>query len=267
VNRQISHGLIVGGAYTLSKTFETNQNDSDSVNPFNTRAYEYRIAANDQLHSLVASYVYNLPGSAHFVGNGRVARTIMDGWEIAGVSIFRTGTPIELSPSISGVNAGQVITGSYTFGPLFYRTAPVIVANQGNNGDHINAGSVFLGQPDQLSPWPRTYIRGPGTNNTDLSIYKNFKVTSDGKKYLQLRLEAFNAFNHTQFSGYNTSTNLTTAAGATGSAVLNVPNFSQLVITNNLRPAGSTKILGSYFGEYNGTREQRIVQLAAKFYF
>jgi hypothetical protein len=60
---------------------------------------------------------------------------------------------------------------------------------------------------------------------------------------------------------------MTTAAGATGTAVLNVANFSQLLITNNLRPAGSTKILGTYFGEYNGTREQRIVQIAAKVYF
>jgi hypothetical protein len=270
VNRQIGHGLMVGGAYTLSKMFVTNNTDTDSVNPFNTRAYEYRIAANDQLHNLVVNYVYNVPGAAHFMGNNRIAKTVFDGWELAGVSIFRSGTPIELSPSISGVNAGQVITGSYTFGPLFYESGSgaVIVPNQGNNGDHININSVYLGQPGELAPWPRTYIRTPGTNNTDLSIYKNFKVNSDGKKYLQLRLEAFNAFNHTQFSGYNTSTNLTTSTGATGSSVLNVANFSQLIITNNLRPAaGSTKTLGSYFGEYSGTREQRIVQLAAKFYF
>jgi len=46
-----------------------------------------------------------------------------------------------------------------------------------------------------------------------------------------------------------------------------VADFSTLAITNNLRPAGSTKTLGSYFGEYSGTREQRIVQLAAKIYF
>jgi hypothetical protein len=267
VNRQISHGLIVSGAYTLSKNFVTNNTDTDSVNPFNTRAYEYRLASNDQLHNLVVSYVYNVPGAAHYAGNGRIARAAFDGWELSGVSIFRTGTPLEISPSISGVNAGQVITGSYTFGPLFYNTAPVLISGAGNNGEHININSLYLGQPGELAPWPRTYIRNPGTNNTDLSLYKNFKVTSDGRKYLQLRLEAFNAFNHTQFSGYNTSTNLTTAAGATGSAVLNVANFSSLVITNNLRPAGSTKTLGSYFGEYSGTREQRIVQLAAKFYF
>jgi hypothetical protein len=54
---------------------------------------------------------------------------------------------------------------------------------------------------------------------------------------------------------------------ATGSSVLSVADFSTLSITNNLRPAGSTKTLGSFFGEYNNTREQRIVQIAAKLYF
>ena len=268
VNRHISKGLVIGAAYTLSKMFVTNNTDTDSVNPFNTRAYEYRLAANDQLHNLVISYVYNLPDLPHIDSN-RITKTLLGGWEIAGVSIFRTGTPLEISPSISGVTIGAVTTGSYTFGPLFYTTGsgPLVMNAQGNNGENINTGAVYLGQPGEVAPWPRTYARNPGTNNTDLSIYKNFRLNGDGRKYLQLRLEAFNAFNHTQFSGYNTSTNMTTAAGATGTAVLNVANFSQLLITNNLRPAGSTKILGTYFGEYNGTREQRIVQIAAKVYF
>ena len=268
VNRRLSNGLVVGGAYTYSKNMLTNNSDSDSVNPFNTRAYEYRLAASDQKQNLVVNYVYRLPSVSQHLGNNFLAKGALDGWELSGLSIFRTGTPIELSPSISGVNIGQVITGSYTFGPLFYQNSAVIVPNVGNNGDHINTSSVYLGQPNELAPWPRTYIRGPGTNNTDLSIYKNFKITGDGKKYLQLRLEGFNVFNHTQFSGYNTTTNITTAAGATGSGVLNVANFSQLLITNNLRPAaGSTKTLGSFFGEYSGTREQRIVQIAVKVYF
>jgi hypothetical protein len=274
MNRQIGRALFVGFAYTLSKMFSTNNTDTDNVNPFNTRAYEYRISSNDQLHNIASSYVYHLPGPAHYVRDGRIAKMALNGWELAGVTIIRSGTPIELTPSISGVTLGAVTTGSYTcgsgcVGPLFYETGvnPIILPNVGASGEHININSFYLGQPGDLAPWPRTYIRNPWTDNTDLSLYKNFQVSGDGKKYLQLRLEAFNSLNHTQFSGYNTSTNLTTSTGATGTAVLNTPNFSSLVITNNLRPAGSTKILGTYFGEYNGTREQRIVQLAAKFYF
>ena len=64
VSRHMSRGLILGAAYTFSKNFVTNNSDSDSVNPFNTRAYEYRLAASDQTHNLVVSYVYDLPRSS-----------------------------------------------------------------------------------------------------------------------------------------------------------------------------------------------------------
>jgi hypothetical protein len=268
VNRHLSRSLVVGGAYTFSKNFVTNNSDSDSVNPFNTRAYEYRLAASDQTHNLVINYVYQIPSAARLMGGHAVANAIFGGWELSGISIFRTGTPAELSPSIAGVTTGAVTTGSYTFGPMFYLTGqPIFNANAGVNDSHINPAAFYLGQPGQVAPWPRTYYRNPGTNNFDMSLFKNFSLGKEGKRYLQLRLEGFNAFNHTQFSGYNTSTNLTTSTGATGSSVLNAANFSTLVITNNLRPAGSTKTLGTYFGEYNGAREQRIVQIAAKLYF
>lgn len=98
MNRQIAHGLVVGFAYTLSKTFVTNNTDTDSVNPFNTRAYEYRIAANDQLHNIASSYVYNLPGPAHYLGDGRIAKAALNGWEIAGVTILRSGLRSNFRP-------------------------------------------------------------------------------------------------------------------------------------------------------------------------
>ena len=80
-----------------------------------------------------------------------------------------------------------------------------------------------------------------------------------------LRVEAFNIFNHTQFAGVNRTTNITNGAGQTGSAIFN--NYTGLTVTNNLRPAGSTAVLGTFFGEYNAARDPRILQLAAKVYF
>ena len=87
----------------------------------------------------------------------------------------------------------------------------------------------------------------------------------DGKRYLQLRMEAFNVFNHPQFSGYNLTTSVTNAAGQTGAAIFN--NFTGMTVTNNLRPAGNASVLGTYFGEYNAARDMRTVQLAVKLYF
>jgi hypothetical protein len=42
-------------------------------------------------------------------------------------------------------------------------------------------------------------IRGPGTNNVDLGVHKNFRVTEQVQ--VQFRMEAFNAFNHTNLKG------------------------------------------------------------------
>src|SRR5208283_3750260 len=84
VNRRVSKGLLIQASYTLSKFFLTNNNDSDSVNPFNTKAYEYRLAAADQPQNLVVSYVYNIPGVSRFMGHNGLAKAVFDGWEFSG---------------------------------------------------------------------------------------------------------------------------------------------------------------------------------------
>jgi len=127
---------------------------------------------------------------------------------------------------------------------------------------------VVNGNPQRvgnIGPYSRMYLRNPGIDNQDLSVFKNFPFGGEGKRYLQFRFEAFNVFNHPQFVGYNLNTNVTNGSGQTGSAIFN--NFTNLAVTNNLRPAGSTAVLGTYFGEYNGARDPRIIQLAVKFYF
>ena len=50
---------------------------------------------------------------------------------------------------------------------------------------------------------PRLALRGPGTNNWNTSLFKNFKVKE--RVNFQFRAEAYNTFNHTQFSSVNTT--------------------------------------------------------------
>ena len=44
-------------------------------------------------------------------------------------------------------------------------------------------------------PYPRFYLRNPGIQNQDISVFKNVPLGGDGKRYLQLRAEAFNILN------------------------------------------------------------------------
>src|SRR5262249_8888963 len=93
-------------------------------------------------------------------------------------------------------------------------------------------------------------LRGPGLQNWDMSLFKNISIKE--KARLQLRLEAFNAFNHTEWGGFN-STIQFNAAGQ----IANLP--TQL--------GGTGGRLG--FGALNSIRasSQRILQIAAKLYF
>jgi hypothetical protein len=47
----------------------------------------------------------------------------------------------------------------------------------------------------------RYTMRGPGVNNFDIAIFKNFPVREALR--IQFRWEMYNAFNHTQFSGFD----------------------------------------------------------------
>jgi hypothetical protein len=132
-------------------------------------------------------------------------------------------------------------------------------------GSTINMSALVVPGLGDSGPYPRMYLRNPWIVNQDLSVFKNVTLSADGKRYVQLRVEAFNALNHPQLSGYNLTSNVTNGAGQTGNAIFS--NFTGLVASNNIRPAGSTAVLGTYFGEPNAAQNMRVVQLAAKFYF
>jgi hypothetical protein len=93
-------------------------------------------------------------------------------------------------------------------------------------------------------------IRGPGLQNWDMSLFKNVSIRE--RAHFQLRLEAYNAFNHTEWGSVNTS-----AMFNTSGKLINLP--TQL--------GGTGGRFG--FGALNTIRpgSQRIVQIAAKFIF
>jgi hypothetical protein len=80
-------------------------------------------------------------------------------------------------------------------------------------------------------------VRGPGQNNVDLSLAKTFPIFE--RFHAEFRTDAFNAFNHTQWNGVQT-TYPYSSVGNYG----NIP-----------------------FGSATGAREARILQVALKLAF
>ena len=93
-------------------------------------------------------------------------------------------------------------------------------------------------------------LRGPGLENWDMSLFKNVAIKE--RAHVQLRLEAFNAFNHTEWGSFANTITFNSAG-----KIINLP--TQL--------GGTGGRLG--FGSLNSIRagSQRILQICAKFYF
>jgi hypothetical protein len=93
-------------------------------------------------------------------------------------------------------------------------------------------------------------LRGPGVNNWDISLFKKFKYGDSESQYIQLRMEAYNAFNHTNWSGFNNAAQINPTTGA----VVNTTGVNAFGALNAVRGVGA---LGG----------PRIISLAAKLYF
>jgi hypothetical protein len=256
VTRHMRGGLEFGVNYMWSKAMGTNESTTDSSNNvLNTRNADYGLLTTDRTHNLVANYIYTLPRVTRtsFLNNA-VARRILDNWQISGITTFSSGAPSALTYSVNSVSSALLnreITGSESWAPrVVLSGSPNLSSGDRNYIQWINTSVVHPAVKGSTGmDSGREVFRGPGTNNWDMSLFKNVPFAGE-RRYVQLRLEAFNAFNHTQFSGLNTAAVFNTAG----------------VLTNLPTAVGGGG--GRYgFGAVNAARSNRVVQIAAKLYF
>ncbi len=262
--RRFSKGLTFSAAYTLSRTLTTVSDDGTFTN-FRDAHLDYGLANFDRTHYFVGTFVWDLPQPGKWLARNNAMKYVFGNWTLTGNTSIASGNPTELGLAISGQDAGNRLLGTYSAGNLSGQSPRFLITGSPQNGGTINVGAFSVPGVNNAGPYPRFYLRNPGIANQDLSVFKNIPLGGDGKRYVQLRAEAFNVLNHPQFSGYNLTTNVVNAAGQTGNAIFS--NFTGLAVTNNIRPAGSAAVLGTYFGEYNAARDMRIIQLAVKLYF
>jgi hypothetical protein len=205
LEKRYNSGFTFLGSYVYSKILT----DADSawvggaaMDHFN-RSLEYSIGQLDQTHNFKMSYVYDLPfgKGRKFLTGGGAADAFLGGWSIGAVHTYSSGTPINIGTTVSfpifaGANRPTITTyegwrASYS-GDRFDPFAP--------GARYINAG-VFPAQPtDRFGNMTRfnPNFRFLPNLNENLSIQKRFNIVGD-KFYAQLRGEAFNLFNRTQW--------------------------------------------------------------------
>jgi hypothetical protein len=253
LDRWFGKGLFLASAFTWSKCMGTVFSDGDSIRIDNLERYaNYAPCGFNIPFSFTFNYVYDIPGASKWGALNNVAtRALFDGWQLAGLTQFRSGTPYTINFSIPGYG-NQQLTGSDQSARIVIVGDPL----QGTDSTPYNRlnPSVFL--PPQVgsigTESGRNYMVGPGINEWKMSIHRNFSFHEKAK--LQLRMEAVqNAFNHTQFNGINSTINFTSMGNPT--------------ITNPAFNATTGALNKSGFGTVSGVRSPRVLQIAAKFTF
>jgi hypothetical protein len=234
--RRFHRDVTLTADYVYSRAMDIQDTDSGSLNgnpltdPFNPQN-DWSPASYDRTHVFNLNYVYTLP---EFRSSGSFMRFVAGGWEIGGITKFWSGTPLDIKSS--NANPGNFVG----FGRPDLATGSVYL-DHSDKKSWLNPALFIAPQPGTVGDIKRNAFRGPGINNWDISLFKNINFTEHVR--LQLRLETFNTFNHTQPATINTT--------------FNSPGVG-------LPPSSGT--VGNS-GQVTGYRDARNVQLGVKLYF
>jgi hypothetical protein len=190
------HGLTLQASYTWSHSLDYASGDVPGNN--HQDAYNWsleRATSNfDRRQMFLLSYVYNIPLLSS--ANGFV-KAVFGNWQFSGISIFETGTPINIT--LPGDNAG--------IGGAPYR--PDMIHNPNVEGPRqawFDPTAFVKPAAGKFGSAQRNAVTAAGICNTDASLFKNFPgiLKREGSN-LQFRAEFYNIFNHAQWSAYRTA--------------------------------------------------------------
>jgi hypothetical protein len=196
--------------YTFSKCMDDASELIEGINPFNPKA-STSLCAFDVKHNFVASYEAKVPFDRFFHTTSGWQNTLASGWAVSGITSFVSGLPVSLSFPNDNSLTGTAGTSAPIDLPDFTPGKILQTTNPRNGGTYFNT-ALFSDEPlGQIGNAKRRFFYGPGLNNWDMALLKDTKLTES--KTIQFRFEAFNTWNHTQFSGQ-----LSPGFGVTGSS-------------------------------------------------
>ena len=206
-NKRFSRGFFFKAVYTWSKSIDFGSNtfsDNESINTSgNAYAFFTPIQKGpsdfDISHHFVLNYSWNLPTPGSFTG---VSRALLGGWVLGGIFTVQTGPPFSVVLSNDQARTGDSRTKSTSGGqrPNFNNIPGCTpnAVNPGNPDTYIKLGCFSFPAPFELGNLGRNTLRGPGLQDFDFSVFKNWPLWRERLK-LQFRTEIFNIFNHPNF--------------------------------------------------------------------
>ena len=201
LSRQTGKNLQFFATYTFSKVIGTRGGEFADLDPLDVRGRSYGILNYDRTHIFNLSYNYNVPNLSPF--KDVASRALLNGWQVSGITTLTSGTPINLRFTGDLPNMALAAFGSNAFstdGNFSGAIAPVFTKNPNVGGKNVGEAVLdfaSIGIPGFGTTGPTVspfYLRSPRTQNWDISLFKNFKVTETN--ILQFRFGFFNIFNH-----------------------------------------------------------------------
>jgi hypothetical protein len=250
INRRFDNGLMFSVFYVWSKALGTGNSDWSSRIPYSTdeenRRVNYSYVDYDRPHNFVVNFVYQTPK----VAKGALG-LLANEWQISGIYKWTSGRPYAIGWSIPGVNSSNLTGGTDVNARVFVTCDP----GSGSSSDPYKQINTSCFAPPQVGSTgnesARLFLHAPPINNLDLSVSKSFTMKKGIR--LEVRLDAFNALNHTQFTGVN--------------ATVNFASLTDPTITNLPYDASGKLIRNNGFGTINGVAPPRTIQLVTRLTF
>jgi hypothetical protein len=233
-NRRFARGVQFGLSWTWSKSMDYNSGDTNTISKLvPVRIWNYGLSSYDRTHVLKFNWLWDIPRAP--VANP-VLSQVVNGWQLSGIASFVSGNPMGVGFSTT---KSLDITGTPSQGArIVVLDNPVLSKSERTFGRFFNTEAFALPAVGTFGNAAREVIRGPGINNWDIAIFKSFPVHERAR--FQFRCETYNTFNHTQFSGVDTSARFDPVTG---------------------------EQVDPRFGQITGARNARIIQLALRFLF
>lgn len=225
--KQMSQGISVLATYTWSSNWDSAWGSTSSINSgpsapqdaYNLKA-EYARAIDDIPNRFSVGTIVELPlgYGKRFLGGSGLLNRFIGGWSVNAIVFLQNGAPLAVSQSSNNNSSiGAGVQRPNLVGNPCYSGGPESRIN-----NYLNAAAFSTAPAYTYGNSPRTLpCYGPGLNNLDLSVFKNFQFE---RFNFQFRAEALNAFNTPQFTAP-----VVTFGSPTFGQILNTVNLPRYV--------------------------------------
>lgn len=191
--KRFKNNLSLNANYTWSHSIDdAPPNFSSYQDDHNPRA-DYGNSDFDVRHNLEVDASYAFPAIPH------VWKPLVSGWQYNTITQVRSGFPFSISCGCDPVGVGQASSRA--------DIVPGVSARPANYSVPLNQVNLaaFVAPVGHFGDSRRNQLFGPRAVNFDMSLFRSFRVIEH--QQLTFRAEAFNIFNHPQFSNPQTALN------------------------------------------------------------